>query len=172
MSINLTTFCGDEKYDFNVPVFQKGHLYASDGRICVRVVTDKADENHKRQFHSLPGWDRDGEAVAFPKPDGESYPCQECQGTGVVNTSDTCSACGHDIDGEEDCKACWASGLCAYPERVTLGIFTIAGRYAQKISKLPNARYIDDPREKHSVVKFVFDGGEGLVVEIKHEEAI
>ncbi len=101
----------DQRRATHLPFYRDGYLYATDGRVCVRMRQDGEDTSGSPNTSTI-GWPDDEhkygrEAVALPQVSiPERVICPECKGKKVA----TCSECNG--AGELECPECEHVGLC------------------------------------------------------------
>lgn len=190
--IDLKQFCADEvtMYDMTKPFELDGWACATDGKICVRIpVADYGKPFEQTEKPTPPiqklAWDKtpDNDApLVLPPPvifncgrcDGKGKhpqmgPCSRCKGSGNCGCNcpkcdDACDECGGDgeapISGTKVfCQECLGTG----DDRFLFDNWIFARMILSPIAAMPNAHggIID---RKSGAAKFVFDGGEAMVM--------
>ena len=138
--LDLLQFCGEDtwKYSLSLPWECQDHTYATDGRACVRVRPESADQVQRRgempPFGSLPweharlrGWRELPRLEPLLASDSE---CPVCDGRGyeggvIASGCPHCDGTGHDWVGNGwdlsvpvKCKACAGRGYVLPPGAV------------------------------------------------------
>lgn len=187
--MNLQVFCGE--YDkYNKPFSGVDYVYATDGRMALRVnkskiesiydegeYSQKIDEliekvkkdnpiNFNEQFELIP--------CRNCRATGLNRKCPECEGRGVIE----CCECGQDIDcpdcdgndscDEEKCYDCGGLGKRLKEEHTVLieGL-KVQSKFLCKIyQELKDVQLFADMSD-YKMVYFKFDGGEGILLPLK-----
>lgn len=179
-TIDLSKFCDSEtsRYSLQEPFTLRGAIYATDGRIAVRVFapgdadTAAPDKRFPKMEEIFPPVDGDWEP--WPKIDVCNFCegtnksiCSKCGGDGMCNRCSCGSEheCGHcDGTGDVCCEKCTTPGSLDH----RFGKSELALKYAFLISHLPCVEYL--PTDKPDVVvRFRFEGGEGAVMPLAKE---
>lgn len=168
--IDLTPFCGkDGHYTPSTPWFESGHIYATDGHVCVRVPAEaglgnEAEDDKPKGL--ILGWPTGDETwlpwpPVIPIPGEEECPmcggkrfvhgdqlCRHCEGGGWCS----CRSCGdrHNCwhcDGtgkaDTDCPTCRGRGKVETPYAYRqIGPVAIARKYDELIRALPNVQFV------------------------------
>jgi hypothetical protein len=111
------------RYALDIPMVFDGRVYASDGRIAVRMPWDGPEPPEWKEMRNDRRVPRIGDVFiddhepeptpipAIPPP--ETRPCEECKGTGTAKCwecegtgIDECDSCGH----EDECEVCDGKG--------------------------------------------------------------
>ncbi len=165
--IDLSKFCGSEghgKYDLSTPWAQRGWLYASDGAIMVRVLTDLPDEEPtpiKRPERAGKFFDPPIEAIRpWPGAEAEVPGTQSCMEP-VHDDDDGFDPDDYD-EGDLPCEVCGGDGILPDTDKKING-YRIRGKYCRMIESLPNVR-VESVISVPKAVRFLFDGGEGCVM--------
>lgn len=160
--IDLSKFCGEAghgKYDLSTPWACRGWLYASDGALMVRVLTDLPDEE------PVPIKRPEKAPKFFEPPINATRPWPGVEAE--VPGTKACYKCEEDADDEWDsedetthCDICGGDGIVADMDKMLNG-FRFRGKYCRLIETLPNVKY-EKGRVIDNSVRFTFDGGEGV----------
>jgi hypothetical protein len=145
--IDLQQWCDDSviRYDLSAPFVRAGHVYATDGRVCVRLPSEEDATTGDRRVpaaEQLPAWLlgsgwRDWPAQDW-RPDPSAYECccPICKGCGRVGADvGTCKTCEGDGEAVYEgangaymatCRACRGLGYgggkrCGYCEGDGIG---------------------------------------------------
>lgn len=191
--MNLNGFCadGNDVRDYlRAPFNYEGYTYASNGYAIVRVpllpeylTNDKIkpgklfDANAGHDLQPLP---------VYEKP--ELKPCKTCEGTGKISLCPECDGNG-ELEVSSDyseytvqCKSCDGDGTATGDSKVCdrcqgsgkekkipikVGSVYIALDYLELIETLPNLRMDCTITDNFSPVPFAFDGGEGLIMQMR-----
>jgi hypothetical protein len=171
--MNLLNFCEHPANPaLAQPLVFDGHVYASDGRIAVRIVSDRAFHNYTdapldwKWPRQICGWLTERLPKAklsllplFDVPDLAE--CRECYGNRKVE----------DIDENENeividpCPDCGGSGK-TDKVPVKFNQVGISFYYLKKLQTLPGLK-IDLTGNPTDMIPFVFDGGEGVVMPMR-----
>jgi len=165
----LTNICDDTpppKYPgIAEPFVIGGWLYATDGRIAIRIRTMAADTPSLETPDMVGLFDTLTPTAVAWLPWPTKHPeatsqipecCPICDGMGWYYT-----------DGES--KACIYCDRGGDVEKINdriVGKAIFAGRYCARISQLPNCFY-RDPQREDEVLWFRFSGGDGLLMPMK-----
>ncbi len=197
--INITMFCGGEsRWPKPWILAGKECATDGRIAVRIQTDEPDAVSGHgkPRSFNDVCSWAFDGPLVTWPDivPPAPDEPqtacltcggtkvttilCERCEGEGQTHCANTCCSGSHpcpDCNGEgviwdkdKPCEECNGTGQLLYPESVMICGRKIAGNYAHKISLLPNAKAVNFGKP-NDILKFVFDGGEGLVMPLKQE---
>lgn len=107
---DLAKFCGkSHRYEHSKPFWQDGHIFATDGKVCLRVGSHSGDvlgpECKLPPAATLP-WGKDGEKVTQVCTRMAVAWCDGCDGTTLANRR-KCPECGgEDEDEDEDYFDC------------------------------------------------------------------
>lgn len=168
----MLKFCrpNDEgRFDFSKPNTSGAHLYAGDGSICIRilwagpeVLSEKAADSAQLFEPEMFGGPY-GSLIAYPtdvttEEDGER-PCEAC---GIRD--DEFDESGNVIS---ECAVCLKTRVVPGKNRIfrcppRVWIFRVGAKYDALIRTLPDVRY--EPPRGRKPLRFVFDGGEGMVM--------
>lgn len=180
--VHLLPFCDEEqhwKWSLCEPFVQGGYVYATDGKIAIRIPTRRPDTFHEGRFPKmgetfdklLRAYTRDapGDLGWLPWPTKPVFVETETD----AKTGIACPICRgathYYADGDAvTCVYCDATGYVERWDNVDTGKSIIAGRYWQLISRLPNVWYLERMREDDPIW-FRFAGGDGLLMTIKQE---
>ncbi len=174
---------------------QGDYRYATDEYIVIRILNTEACkilENEKLPNMDALKWDHSEitkwqsltnidssmiDKCVFCKGTGRVNVCHECDGDGEVNAETeyssylcdcaTCNGKGSIGIGDEDsneCEDCEASGL-NYSYRFKVNNRLVVYRQLKKIMTLPKLQ-IADYGEPNEIMRFKFDGGEGLIMPV------
>jgi len=163
--LNLQAFCRFGKVlsvKMDAPWVIGGWEYATDGVICIRILTTKADGEKTGQPDAealFKGFDPekcDTPWLSGFVSDEIKTCCPQCDGDGYV----------YDVDGEQTrCIMCAGLGM-AYvemPRRIN-GI-KIANLYDRLIQSLPGVQFSRaDKPPTNKMIRFAFLGGQGAVM--------
>lgn len=193
--IDLQPFCDteDEFFTISKPFVRKGHRYATDSRIIVRVPCEETDtpiEKNARypkcealfdNHFPAAGFKPLGDSISATQPHPDKYmrpcaccrdvPCFKCLGSKTME----CYACGQDCDCEycdgcgkafekhPDCTVCDENG------EVPVMIYRIGdawfhGDFIDKIRALPSVLVAQCGDGNSKMLAFRFDGGQGLLM--------
>ena len=182
--INLKDYYAREnigRYNLDEPWIKDGFIYATDGRMCIRMPTDQPDtvSEGKKWPSSVNGFEQSGELLSWPVIDeGQGHKCWACNGEGHPDKE--CELCGSTvIDYGMACIRCNGSGEVCYPDTIEILGKVFDGYYVHKAASLPDIKLVNntsgDLPDKPRSVKFVFDGGEettgeGLLMPFKFEK--
>jgi hypothetical protein len=112
-------------YQMDMPWVCKGHIYATDGKIAVRVPTNLPDDpppppigGKKKEWppaYSALKWDGDWLHVELPDagPEQPRRQCKDCGGKGTVNRCGECDGTGEvecDYNHMHACDECGGTG--------------------------------------------------------------
>jgi len=186
--LNLSDFCNECWPRTAKPWFEDGYVYASDGRIIVKVpaadypaatTTSKvsAAEVVARFWPDKPYTLEPMPAIAANTmqkcPDCEGHgttyvQCTDCDGTGTCMCDNcgneheckTCNGKGFVYSSTEQCTHCTGTGKRLLPVDQLVCDTLIACKHVQQITTLPNVQVT---KGKHNSLFFEFDGGCGLV---------
>lgn len=137
--IDLTQFCSNRKfvnYDISTLFIINGYVYATDGRILIRVKTScTPDSVYSKKWRfpkSVPGfkeWDYQGKEIAWPALNKSSHKYNE------------------------------------FNDAVQFVGVWLDSYYINLVNALPNPKGIESSKyKKNGPIKFIFDGGEGLLM--------
>lgn len=165
LNIELQTFCSEDdcRESIMTPFVRNGWKYATDGRIMVRVKTDEPDDSNEP--HKRPNAAKLFEVFDVSKLDAVDLPeltgvttqkCRYCNGNGVQ----TCSL-GHD----HDCDECDGTGEVEEWPSQDIGACRFSERYLSKIITLPGLKFY--PTSAENPALFTFDGGEGILAQMR-----
>ena len=149
--INLKDYCAREKfmgrYNIDEPWAKDGFVYATDGRMCIRMPTDQPDtviEGKKWPSVKDLGFDQSGELLPWPVIDeGQGHLCRTCSGEGYLDKE--CELCGSTcIDYGMPCVRCNGSGKVCYPATIEILGKTFEGYYIHKLANLPDIKLVTD----------------------------
>ncbi len=190
----LKKFCSRDqnKYQLIEPFSQGDYTYATDGRAAIRVPrVDGIGENENAPNMEFLKWDHadltdwcDLPEYAIDKtvkcPDcgghGKIAFCPECDGEGEVFFEnayseyeiccDTCRGLGS-IASESChiCDACDGTGI-NHRQPIEFGEVHIQALLLNRIAQLEGAK-LYQPSDIHMPIKFIFDGGCGLVMPMR-----
>jgi hypothetical protein len=153
-------------YDMSHPFIDRGYLWATNSRICVRYKTAEPDSTHKDGkpfpdcFLPFKEFKADAEFVEATK-DWTAVPCWACDETGDCS----CDSCTEVEESADVCQCCGGSGEVHFPRQVKIGTATVATNYAATMHTLPGLRVaIPKEGEETNPISFIFDGGEGLLM--------
>ena len=191
----LKKFCGpkdDGRPSLEEPFFQDELVYATNGKIAVRVFD--ASVNHAK-CNDAPNMSKvwidnysKGNLIPAPKVSvesvvidcvdcngtGEITECPECEGDGQVYWSsdrgytydDTCGMCnglGKATSGKKiACEECDGTGKITQAIYVEIGNKIVLLELLHLISLLPNAKIAPTATSETTAMPFVFDGGDGI----------
>jgi len=177
--VHLLPFCDDYyswKYDLTEPFVQGGYVYATDGKIAIRIPTRRPDTFHEGRFPNMQQvfdtllTNHSGSKEPWqPWPTKPVFaPTEPAAQTGI--DCPICRTQGHYYaDGDSaTCVYCDATGWVERWDNVDTGKSIIAGRYWRLISRLPNVWYRERMRDGDPIW-FRFAGGDGLLMTIKQE---
>lgn len=159
--IDLQEFCSDRKF-IDRPWSRDGYTYATNGVIIVRVPFVKGVEDNP-SAPSLKELSFDREVTEWLTPQIEKVEpieCSECDGKGYY----TCQECG-----TEDifCKNCGGKGALLPQVEVKVGRLTFSNHILQLIADLPDIKIENRDPEPYIPVKFVFEGGDGMIMPLR-----
>lgn len=152
-TVNLNRYCGDNegRYDYTRPFAQRGHTYATDGRIAVRIPSPSLEDSARNvpTIHDMKGWDRtyfDHELFMWPEATYEFAEHVQEDGDGSEYTT-----------------------FEPKPDRpVTIDGCLVSPKYHYLISLLPGVRFLTEPDPDRKMIYFRFDGGgAGLICTIR-----
>lgn len=180
LQIDLTPFCDPDgtRYSINRPWILRGWEYATDGRIAVRLKTDKPDDV-SRQTTGLRRYLRDDE-TKVPDIEGLGWKHAELNDwqpwpeAAYEDGEVSCEADGCDSDyiefaEDSKCKSCNGKGYTIGPYYQPIGAIWIGARYDRLIRQLPGVEYsFGDVKsyDLNTAILFRFDGGEGIIMPI------
>jgi len=176
VGIDLRQFCAHEEIrpDLHKPFRYKGHVYATDGRIAVRVADDPNYETGKIAIDKGLKFDEPRTFVKAPRvklppmPKPRTVSCIDCDGRGKKHD---CPACGC------ECYTCKGTGsLTERPEvsaRFAGQLFDV--EYVRMLYSLPDLEYAPSPPSMDGggllfePMYFRFAGGMGVVMPLSRE---
>lgn len=196
MSIDLKAFCAQPdfgRYVIEFPFKQGEHVYATDGRVLVRVSGDTPFERPADANAGLVPpdptkvgpWNQNKLSDAdFVLVLGLNIPpvrvetCPDCEGMKAVKygTATTITPCAEDDPDAQTCENCDGHGQITHNDRVAVGENSLSNRYLYLIATLPNCRIgtkrtapQDSRHDKldYGPVPFIFDGGCGYLMPMK-----
>jgi hypothetical protein len=169
--MDLQDFCSDEtRMAICTPFVRDGWKYATDGRICVRILTtepDDSNEPYKRPDASalFKGFNVDGlEPFEIPTIKGvKIIECDSCNGDGYA-------IC--DMGHEHECNDCDGDGHYEEWPKNEVGGQTFSERYLSKIINLPGLQFFARSADMETLKPafFTFDNGQGLLMPIRKEK--
>lgn len=170
-----------------------GYTCATDGRVCVRwhgEVAGVAPFGDKPHPLLELDWDRThyaAETTPIPDFDETAVVCSKCAGTGILpeRLCGACSGMGKrecDMSFTHDCHKC--GGVGAFPPapcgrcqngklpdkrriELTPG-YGYQARYLAKLRRIGASCYL--PKNNAAAMRFVFDGGDGLLMPLTRSE--
>lgn len=159
---DLKPFCytGDDRPYLKQPWSRGDFTYASNGHVLVRVLrlTDvpenAATPDCEKLLAKTPECSDFAPFPEFDISDAPKVPCDICDGRG---TEHDCPDCGH------DCEECDGTGEIEEIQSVTLFGAIYDTRYIKQIMTLPGLKFSASP-PKHVAARFIFEGGEGLIM--------
>lgn len=174
--IDLTPYCStdDTRMNLHLPWRVGGFVYATDGRIIVRVSADlyphvaERPEAPKKptEDKSMFPWDHHHLDVSLWRTPPKdmllcNHPvCAECKGTGVHKC--------HQCDNEHECGACHAWGRLGTIGHIDIGPVRLSSLYSYLLCLLPEVELWIDPRnDSIDSVPFRFEGGLGYVMPVR-----
>lgn len=181
--IDLTPFCDPDGEYLATPWVKDGWRYATDGRVCVRVLADGEPNEPPLLKRALPSVAQmfsavDGEWLIWPAIPpcnlchGKSAAlvnCSNCRGSGRCECADCgcqheCAECDGDGQSEQTCE-------CHSDESrdILCGAAWVRGYLAERIGALPHVSYLPQT-DSGKPVRFRFDGGDGLVMPLMKEQ--
>jgi hypothetical protein len=162
----MLKFCrshDEGRFDFSKPNSSGAHLYAGDGSICVRIPWTGPEILNEKAADSA--------QLFEPRMFGGPYGVLIAYPTDAATEEDgkrLCEACGiRDYEFDEygniisECAVCLKTRLVPGKNRIING-FRVGAKYDAMIRTLPNVRY--EPPRGRKPLRFVFDGGEGMVM--------
>lgn len=187
----IKRFCGKEKsfnYRIKEPAVYGGYLYATDGRILIRMPCDgpNTPDDQEKKFPDMSGFFKEFPAVEeiIAKDDTKadcsecggdgktSVDCVECRGTGDV----FCPTC----EGEMNCKACGGNGFMAGSSvcpacngegggmRGWFGNRLLDWQYRRMLEALPGLKCQTSGAPGDNMY-FMFGGGDGIIAPMRTE---
>ena len=165
--IDLMRFCGHQG-KIEQPWIRDGYKYATGGYVCIRMPSDESNRGGGPSAGKLKGWDTRGPLVPWFEPQGQHL-CPNC------NHYNECPYCSKYLivhaDPLEDivtllkCRICNGDGVINYPRLVKTEHQVFWGKYIHLCSTLPGIkRVVYKPADLNEQMKFVFDGGEGILI--------
>ena len=172
-TIDLKAFCEPEAPHLAEPFWREGHMYATNGKICVRVPAESGELGHAKapSAHNLKWWWDDDNAFEWeplPAATEKKVRCRYCDGDGRnPDVTCKCPKCGNDYFPCEDCdgKGYWKEW-----ETVHIGGFSFGGQLVHLLSSLPNPIVFasEQPCENKGnvagVLRVKFDGGQAILM--------
>jgi hypothetical protein len=166
-TIDLQRFCKDhvdlKGNTYREPFTFEGWMYATDGRICIRVRSD--DRNSRGKFPPaqslfVRAMD-DARMKQWPEAKytkhGE-WPCVVCDSVGKLMAK--CPHCQANTIAH-DCPSCGGDGIA----RITrVGNRLVCVKYDEMIRELPGVEYFADGKDFKPPLLFRFEGGEGAIM--------
>ncbi len=161
--IDLTPFCATDEERFAHPFSIGAWTYATDRRIAVRVPrrhdVPEMDDPPPIERNFVTANNPLIEPVPFAGPQVKRYEtCDSCHGTGGGHDCPHCRCV---------CMECAGEGSREIPTCVRLGPILIAEKHARLILSLPGVM-IETGTKPGKPVRFVFNGGEGVVMARLH----
>jgi len=188
--MNLQPFCHPDRRTSGIstPFSRMDHTYATDGKLIVRVprLADVGERDNTPQVDNL-GWNHAELADWTDAPELDQATvkrCSVCKGTGKTNICPECYGYGEVLTEtsmnwyEVTCKTCVAAGkvaggedVCDYCAGTGKDVDTpvewrsghISALMLTRLSTLPGLQ-LSPYGEPTEVIRFKFDGGEGLVM--------
>ena len=166
--IDLMRFCGD-RGKIEQPWIKDSYKYATDGCVCIRLTSSESNMGcGPSVVGELKGWDIRGSLVPWFEPQGEHL-CPNC------NHYNECPYCSkylivhantpEDIITLLKCRTCDGDGVINYPRLVKTEYQVFWGKYIHLCSTLPGIkRVVYKPADLDEQMKFVFAGGEGMLM--------
>ncbi len=165
--MNLKRFCLKDSWQTADDAFEKPwsageYTYATDRNIAVRIPRDQAVG--EARFHEAT---IDKLLAEFPPhiafQDLPGSDCPECDGSSILVFHSKC------FDYEVECRTCSEEGQGEH-EAVQIGPIFFQRKYVRLMQSLPCCKIaVIDDYSKPS--KFVFDGGEGLIMGYRPSQA-
>lgn len=175
---DLQPYCKDEprRYAINRPWRQGEYVYATDGRILVRVQHQLCEcggpdgkvpdcEQVINPMAKVRDWEFPPPGVHCEECSGigrRTAICSTCRGTGWYIIAGQMEPCFH----EDDCEAVqiFACDNC----RIEFEAARFAQWYMNLVRRLPNVRVgVIDKKDERAPLYFRFDGGVGVLMGIK-----
>jgi len=160
----LQRFCSVERSRAYLcqPWTRGGYTYATNGHIAVRVpaLSDVPDFKNAPDASRLWKTEPTGAFIPAPHitlPKFVERQCLVCNGAGVFK----------DIDGEDECEACWGSGKTPEDRSAGFACMTFAVRYLRKMWELPGLVLSPEISVGDNPYFFRFDGGEGCLMQMR-----
>jgi RecJ-like exonuclease len=179
---------------FDKPKYFNGFIYATNGKIAIRVREDSESENDKNGEFDIVGaieklLKKESEKEYIPldielparvkcddcKGTGEITQCPKCNGTGTVE----CPTCGHDMECEHCdgdgygspsdetimCKKCNGTGEKSFP--VAIGKTYFDRKYLALLQSLPGPVEIGIDPDPFETALFRYPEGSGAIMPMK-----
>lgn len=196
--MNIKLFCQEGFNKLESPVLMDGYLYATDGKMAIRIdkkkcldvnfdnakeIPVKIDEILKavKQLEKIDLSDvHELQIAKCPKcNDGVSRGCEECDGTGVTKCSECeqlrdCPECA-DEPHPRKCFFCNGNGKYYTEEIVVIAPeITVQGKLLMTImSNLTGVQFYKSTcsllTHTKFVIYFTFDGGEGVLLPLRNK---
>jgi hypothetical protein len=149
----------DGRYSISKPFIAGGYIYATDGRICVRMPVppdgiDGLDASTKNPDPSTVGWEGPFHADASPVPEltpDETKDCVCCGGQGIHRC-------------EVECADCDGTGEITEINATPVGICLLGNNYLRILAANEAAIYMRKDGKRERVVRFAGDGWDGLLM--------
>lgn len=167
--IDLKPFCSPDRFQFEEPFILAGKLYATDGRIIVRIddpplgnfpdlAAEFTDCLKKSILETLP-WHREiSHPQEMPAFDYKTQPCITCHGTGKLSLCPDCDGTGieHPYD---------SISFPGLPDDLALNVF-----YLHKMKDLPGLKLDSNALVNTfggTMIRFTFTGGSGFLMAMR-----
>ncbi len=160
----LQPFCStdENRPSLALPFFCNGWIYATDGRVIVRVPCDDdrfgggelSSRTDTPDAAALFRWTKGPAAVGLPSglPSPSEVPCPDCEGCGGKEC---------DMGHTHECPKCGGDGVVTVDPAVEIGGMFFGCRRLRLIAALPGVQLWPTPGQ--SVCVFTFEGGDGLL---------
>jgi len=167
MPINLIPFCSTDEtwYQLRVPFTVREHVYATDGRIIVRLPKTAYPEYDSNR------WDKSASALALFDNLPKDWQ-KTAEWTRLVSVQipprhfRVCNDCGGGPPGCEECD----NGRVQDFEYVKVGKKLFNNHYLLlMVEHLPNVHIAANVGTEHEQTPFEFDGGLGLLMPVRPE---
>lgn len=161
-TLDLTTFCSTEpsRPNLHAPFRLGEHVFATDGRICVRVPAyegpPEGSVDPRKFFSNIPEV-TPARLRSIKSAQKQLDECTNCGGTGKMHECPNCD-CGH-------CEFCDGAGSVDNTPKIRVAlrgaVFDL--RYINLIRTLPNL-HLAVSAPKDAAMYFRFDGGDGVLM--------
>lgn len=169
--IDLKQFCSTDRMRpyLHQPFSRGDFTYSTNGHLCVRVprMAEYQEQEKPAPEKLFTSYFKDVArgtvAVDLPKVVTNIVDCDTCDGRGTEHYCPDCSC---------TCDRCDGEGTVDKTELVTvrIGNATFDAKYLRKLLTLPNFRMDANP-PKAEAASFTFEGGEGIWMPMRWEDA-